>query len=292
MKILLFIGLAVVILIAVGFAIFGLRKWRSRSGAVAAAGIALFMTAVSGGTYWLLGQPHLALREAQGLGTRDMNGLIPFLVERVRKEPGDLQAWIYLGRAYLTVGDANDAAKAYGRAVTVARLKGSESAELNSAYGTSLMAAAGGSVNDEAVAAFSAALKLDPKDVAARFFLGQSRAERGDSAGALALWQSLLADTPPNAPFRQTLVDQIALVTSRGGAAAAPDPRAMVANLAARLKADPNDAAGWRRLMRAYTVLGQPAEAKAALTSARQVFANDKAVLSALDADAKELKLN
>ena len=66
----------------------------------------------------------------------------------------------------------------------------------------------------------------------------------------------------------------------------------MVAMLAAQLKADPNNEAGWRRLIRAYTVLGQPDQAKAALASARKTFANDKTVLAALDADAKDLKLN
>jgi len=39
-------------------------------------------------------------------------------------------------------------------------------------------------------------------------------------------------------------------------------------------------------------VLGQPDEAKTALTAARKSFAGDKDVLAALDADAKDLKLN
>ena len=41
-----------------------------------------------------------------------------------------------------------------------------------------------------------------------------------------------------------------------------------------------------------FPVLGQPDQAKAALASARKTFANDKTVLTALDADAKDLKLN
>jgi len=54
-----------------------------------------------------------------------------------------------------------------------------------------------------------------------------------------------------------------------------------------RLKADPHNAAGWRRLIRAYTVLGQPDDAKNALATARKTFAGDRDVLAALDADAK-----
>ena len=116
-----FIGFAVVALLAIGFAIFALRKYRAKSTALLAGAIALFILGIGGGTYWMVGRPNLATRAAQGLATRDINGLIPFLITRVRKEPGDLQAWIYLARAYMTAGDAVDAApKAYGRAVTVA----------------------------------------------------------------------------------------------------------------------------------------------------------------------------
>jgi cytochrome c-type biogenesis protein CcmH len=306
------IGFVLVALLAISFATFALWRPERRSGKVRseaerlsvrprdqkktkgslllAGAIALFLLGVGGGTYWIVGRPNLATRAAQGLGTHDINGLIPFLITRVRKEPGDLQAWVYLGRAYMTVGDAVDAAKAYGRAVTVARLAGGESAELDSAYGEAQVAANGAVVPD-AEAAFNAALALDPKDAASRYFLAQARAERGDRDGALMLLQGLLAETPANAPLHQTLVDRIALLTAQGGGGA-PDPKQMVAGLAARLKADPNDAGGWQRLIRAYAVLGQAGDAKSALDTARKTFAGDKNTLSALDAEAKDLKLD
>jgi len=287
------IGFALIALLAVGFATFALWRNKTRGIVLLAGAIALFLLGVGGGTYWMVGRPGLAARDAQGLATRDINGLIPFLIARVRKAPGDLQAWVYLGRAYMTVGDGRDAAKAYGRAVTVARLNHSEDAELDSAYGEAEVAA-NGAVTAEAEAAFQSALALNPKDAAARFFLAQARAERGDRDGALALLQSLLADTPANVPLHQTLIDRIALLTAQGGAVqgGAPDPRQMVAGLAARLKADPNDAGGWQRLIRAYAVLGQPADAKTALATARKTFAQDKNVMTGLDAEATELKLN
>jgi len=289
------IGFVVVALAAIGFATFALWRNKVKGWPLLAGAIALFLLGIGGGTYWMVGRPSLAARAAQGLATRDINGLIPYLITRVRKEPGDIQAWVYLGRAYMTAGDAVDAAKAYGRAVTVARLTRSESAELDSAYGEAEVAASG-AVNPEAEAAFTAALALNPKDAAARFFLAQARAERGDRQRALALWQGLLAETPANAPLHQTLVDRIALLTAQGvaaqGGGGAPDPKQMVAGLAARLKADPNDAGGWQRLIRAYAVLGQPADAKTALADARKTFAGDKGVTAALEAEASELKLN
>jgi len=279
------IGFIAVALLAILFATFALWRGKSKGWPLLAGAIALFLLGIGGGTYWLTGRPALAVRAAQGLRTHEVNGLVPFLIARVRKEPGDLQAWIYLGGAYMAAEDPGDAAKAYGRAVTVARLRKTVSPGLYAAYGEAL-------VGDEAVAAFTAALALNPKDPAARFFLAQARAERGDKAVALALWQGLLAETPANSPLHQTLIDRMAQLTAQGGAGGAPDPRAMVAQLAAELKADPHNEAGWRRLMRAYTVLGQSDEAKTALTAARKSFAGDKDVLAALDADAKDLKLN
>jgi cytochrome c-type biogenesis protein CcmH len=285
------IGFIAVALLAILFATFALWRGRTKGWLLLGGAIALFLLGVGGGTYWMTGRPGLAMRSAQGLTTHDVNGLIPFLIARVRKEPGDLRAWIYLGGAYMTANDPGDAAKAYGRAVTVARVKKTESAGLDGAYGEALVASNSGAVSDEAVRAFSAALALNPKDPAARFFLAQSRAEHGDKAGAMTLWQGLLAETPASSPLHQNLVDRIALLTAQGGGGA-PDPRAMVAQLAGELKADPHNAAGWRRLIRAYTVLGQPDDAKTALATARKTFASDQTVLAQLDADAKDLKID
>ncbi|HEX4370309.1 MAG TPA: tetratricopeptide repeat protein [Rhizomicrobium sp.] len=291
MKALLVIGLIVVALLAIGFA--ALPVWQSKAlkGRYLLIGaIALALLGVGGGTYWMLGQPYLAWRSAQGVQTRDVNGLIALLIRRVRQAPDDIQAWIYLGRGYMGAGDAGDAAKAYARAVAIANRTGHPEAGLDAIYGEALVSAQGGQVSDDAAQAFRAALKLDPREPASRFFLGDALAAHGDKTGALALWNGLLAEAPANSPLHQALVDRIAMLTAQSGAA--PDPKAMVAMLAARLKENPNDAAGWQRLIRAYVVLGERAEAQDALSTARKTFASQHDVGDALDAEAKQLKLD
>jgi cytochrome c-type biogenesis protein CcmH len=291
MKALLVIGLIVVALLAIGFA--ALPVWQSKAlkGRYLLIGaIALALLGVGGGTYWMLGQPYLAWRSAQGVQTRDVNGLIALLIRRVRQAPDDIQAWIYLGRGYMGAGDAGDAAKAYARAVAIANRTGHPEAGLDAIYGEALVSAQGGQVSDDAAQAFRAALKLDPREPASRFFLGDALAAHGDKTGALALWNGLLAEAPANSPLHQALVDRIAMLTAQSGAA--PDPKAMVAMLAARLKENPNDAAGWQRLIRAYMVLGERAEAQDALSTARKTFASQHDVGDALDAEAKQLKLD
>lgn len=291
MKALLVIGLIVVALLAIGFAALPVWQEKALKGRYLLIGaIALALLGVGGGTYWMLGQPYLAWRSAQGVQTRDVGGLIALLIRRVRQAPDDIQAWIYLGRGYMGAGDAGDAAKAYARAVAIANRTGHPNAGLDSIYGEALVSAEGGQVSDEAAQAFRAALQLDPKEPASRFFLGDALAAHGDKARALALWNGLLAEAPANSPLHQALVDRIAMLTAQSGGA--PDPKAMVAMLAARLKENPNDAAGWQRLIRAYVVLGERAEAQDALSTARKTFASQHDVGDALDQEAKQLKLD
>jgi len=278
-KALLVIGLIAVALLAVGFAVAPILRQTALKGRFLLIGAIALM----------LGQPYLAWRSAQGVETRDVNGLIALLVKRVRQAPGDLQAWIYLGRGYMGANDPGDAAKAYARAVSLANRAGHPNAGLDSLYGEALVASANGQVSDEAAAAFRAALKLDPKEPASRFFLGDALAAHGDKAAALALWTGLLAEAPANSPLHQALVDRIAMISAQSGAA--PDPKAMVAALAARLKENPNDAGGWQRLIRADMVLGERAQAQDALATARKTFAGHHDVLDALNQEAGQLKL-
>ncbi|HWY63721.1 MAG TPA: tetratricopeptide repeat protein, partial [Rhizomicrobium sp.] len=161
-------------------------------------------------------------------------------------------------------------------------------------YGEALVVANNGAVPQEAEEAFTAALAVDPHSAPARFYLGLAKIEHRDNAAAIQLWQSLLNDTPVTSPLHQMLVDRLAILTSQavaGGQGAAPNPRAMVAMLAARLKADPHDALGWVRLMRAYTVLGETDKAKQALTDARKAFSDNKDAQTAFTTAAKALKL-
>jgi cytochrome c-type biogenesis protein CcmH len=164
-----------------------------------------------------------------------------------------------------------------------------QSAEPYSAYGEAIVRLSSGAVPPEAEAAFDQAYRIDPKDQASRYFLGFALAARGENAKAIALWQSLLKDAPANASWRRELTDRIAALSAASGQT--PDIAAMVAGLAARLKAHPDDAQGWRRLIRAYVVLGDHAKALAALNDAKTAVAKDSAGLAALDAEAAELGL-
>lgn len=285
------IGLIVLALAAILFAAWPLMRRKESPKGLARAllfgALALFVLGAGVGSYLILGQPQLAERAAMGLKTREVNGLIPFLIERVRKTPKDVQAWRYLGELYTAAQAPGEAAAAYEKALA---LTGKGDAGLDVAYGQALVVQNNGNVPDKAMTAFKDAVAADATNAPARFFLGLGMAQRDDRDGALKIWQGLLGDIPADAPLHGILVDRIAMLTAVGDKGGPPDPRAMVASLAARLKADPRDAPGWVRLVRAYHVLGEDDKARAALGQARKVFADNKAALTAFDTAEKGLK--
>jgi cytochrome c-type biogenesis protein CcmH len=278
-------------LLAIGFACWPIlrrREQRLSQRAVLSSAVTLVVLGVGLGVYLMLGAPYLAQRSMEPLQTHDVRALVAALAVRVREAPDDPRGWMLLGKGYLTLGDANDAAAAFGRAIPVATPD--ERPTLLSARGEALTMAAGGIVTPEAEATFDEALRLDPKDQAARFYLGLAYAMRRDNAHALMLWQSLLADAPANAPWRGVLIDRIASLRAQTGGGA-PDISAMVAGLAARLHQNPKDPQGWQRLIRAYAVLGDDAKAQSALADARAASKGDTQAQAALSAEAKSLKL-
>jgi cytochrome c-type biogenesis protein CcmH len=271
-------------LAAAGFAAWPLLREPDHRGRYLLAGaLAVLVLGLGLGAYLMVGAPALALRALTGPSPTDVRGLVATLASRVRQNPTDPRGWIFLGRGYLALNDPSDAAAAFKQALIVAPPP--MRAPLLSAYGEALTEQQQGNVPPEAEAAFGDALKADPHDAASLYYLGQLYAMRGDRAHALALWNVLLADTPPDAQLHGVLVDRIAALTSQTGAA--PNIGAMVESLAARLKANPDDAQGWLRLIRAYSVLGDKAKAQAALADARGAMKSDAPALKAIDAEAK-----
>jgi cytochrome c-type biogenesis protein CcmH len=126
------------------------------------------------------------------------------------------------------------------------------------------------------------------------------RAPSGDRAAGVTTWRGLLADLPAADPRRATLSAEIDRIASGGplqaptpsdaapAASAAPFIRAMVASLAAKLAANPDDPAGWARLVRSYGVLHDPPAQADALAKARKLFAAKPDALAPIEAEAKD----
>lgn len=85
--------------------------------------------------------------------------------------------------------------------------------------------------------------------------------------------------------------EQVEAVQAMAPAAQQQMIRGMVEGLAEKLKANPRDEAGWLRLMRARSVLGEAAAAREARDTALKAFANDTAAQARIRAAAAEMGL-
>nr|MEA2798989.1 cytochrome c-type biosis protein CcmH [Phenylobacterium sp.] len=203
-----------------------------------------------------------------------------------KERPNDPEGFRFLALAEGASNNPAGAVSALKRAVRIAPQR----ADLWEMLGEAELFQAGGDVTDDATEAFAETIKLDPKNIPARFHLARARIKAGDKAGGVADWKVLLADMPAADPRRADLQQAIADAEGAPGPAAPlglsgdqmTAVRGMVAGLAQRLAASPDDPAGWVQLVRAYAVLGETAKRDAALKSARARYAAKPDVLAEL----------
>jgi cytochrome c-type biogenesis protein CcmH len=215
---------------------------------------------------------------------------IAAVLEGVASErPNDAEPLVFLAKARAAAGDMAGAEQALRRAVDRAPNR----ADIWSLLGETFVIEAKGDIGADAKLAFNRALKADPNDLRARYYLGRARIAEGDVAGGVGDWRALLNSLAADDPARTALGREIAEVEAAGGLPSAqpaasqnPEVRGMIAGmvegLAARLAQSPDDPDGWVRLVRAYAVLGETAKRDAALATATARFKDQPKVLAAL----------
>lgn len=135
----------------------------------------------------------------QPVGTVD--DMIGRLVKRLETDTNNPDGWRMLGWAYFSQDRFADSAAAYARAIEQNPSLGS----LKTARGEALVRAAGGTVNDDALALFIEATKQDAKDPRARYFTGLKKEQSGDRSAALDDWIGILNETSPSEPWAADL---------------------------------------------------------------------------------------
>lgn len=261
----------------------------------------VFIPALSLALYLALGSPDVpdepfAPRIAGPANQLPLDALVYKVEQHLKEKPNDLQGWEVLGPAYMRQRNFPAAITAWTRAM---ELDGETAGRL-AARGEAEVFVAEGSLTLAAREDFARAVKLDPQEPRAQYYLGLAEIKDGKKDAAMARWEKLLANAPAEAPWRASVEAELANLSQPGptmaDAQAAGDmtPEArqqmietMVARLAGRLEQNPDDLAGWLRLIRAYGVLGKTDDARKALITARATFAKDSAALSQL-ADAEK----
>ncbi|PWW02230.1 cytochrome c-type biogenesis protein CcmH [Hoeflea marina] len=225
--------------------------------------------------------PQLALRgpsEADIAAAADMapsdrlamiRSMVTGLEARLKENPDDIEGWLRLIRSQQVLGDTSAAQAALARGfaafpddseqkTSLSRLADELAPNANATLGGVMIPQAAQPAPDTAPAPF-----IVPDASALPSAQPPGNPSQADMAAA--------ADMTP--------ADRMEMV------------RSMVATLDARLTDNPDNIEGWLRLVRSYTVLGDPAAAKTALARARSAFADDAAKTAQLSDLAAELKL-
>jgi cytochrome c-type biogenesis protein CcmH len=257
--------------------------------AAAAAGLALAL-------YLVLGAPgapdqpfarRLAAWRGADLERLSAQEIAAVLRQVTKERPGDAEGLRLLAIAEAASENYPAAARDLRAAVKLAPQR----ADLWRTLGEALVFQAGGKVGPDAQDAFREALRRDPNEVGARFYLAQAKVEAGDAAGGVAEFRAVLAALPAGDERRQAVEAMIARAEGRPVLRADEGQmamiRGMVERLDARLKANPDDPEGWVRLVRAYAVLGNTQKRDAAYAAARARYTGAPQVLSQLDEAAR-----
>lgn len=297
------------------------KGWASTgSSPIAAAAVSAFVLIGAGALYIQLGSPALpdmpfasrtdestaVAQNTQHLDLRDAAGK---LRQKLASDPNNADAWLLYGRTESMLGHWDKARSAYDRAMALGR----NGPDVLAAYGEMLVLGERGIVSPKARDSFKQALKADPGNDVARYYLALADAQAGQVKQAIAGWMSLAADIPEQSPMRAEIARRIAAAAQSGGIpaptlpkgtpakpaeAAAPGPdaatmaaaaklpakqreqmiRGMVAQLAAKMEKHPDDLDGWMRLGRAYMVLGEKDKAADAFRHAATLKPDDPAI--------------
>ncbi len=147
-----------------------------------------------------------------------VDDMIARLAKRLEDKPGDPEGWRMLGWSYAHTERYAEAAKAYAKAVELRP----DNAGYEAAYGEAIVRASNQTVTPEAKAIFEKALKADPKEPRARYFMGLAQEQQGDKAGALQSWTALLKDAGPQEEWVPELKRHVAALGKELGMSVDP----------------------------------------------------------------------
>ena len=153
------------------------------------------------GGYFLLGNPAAinapampAQAEAEASQEQQqIEAMLPQLAQRLQEQPDDPTAWKMQGRAMLALQRFPEAAQAFEKITQLTP----KSAQAYADYADALGMAQDQQLAGKPTQMIEKALKLDPKNHKARYLAGFAAIEAANPKAAIAHWEKLLAELPP-----------------------------------------------------------------------------------------------
>ena len=157
-------------------------------------------------------QPSIANPMAAEIGE-----LVTSLETRLQTEPEDIQGWTILARTYRQLNRNAESAKAYRRLIDLQPTN----ADVYAGLADALAATLEGSQNQEARAAISQALSINPNHPQSLWLQGVGFLQNGDPEAAIQSWQKLvgqLQDFPDQQAELQNVITETSRMAKAGGA--------------------------------------------------------------------------
>ncbi|MDD2843909.1 MAG: c-type cytochrome biogenesis protein CcmI [Rhodoferax sp.] len=266
--------------------------WTAKRTSVA---VGLSLPVLALGLYLQLGTPD-AINPIAAANRNDhqMQEMVDKLAQRLKANPNDPKGWAMLARSYKAMERFAEAQQAFERAGDIVKTDPDllvEHAEL-------IAILAGNQLQGKPQQMIDEALRLNPEHPMGLMMSGLAAYQNADYQSAVTRWEKLLDMLPPDSPDAQQMQANIEDARAKGGLAASegnklpPIPAGaaagmtadkvndMVDRLAARLKDNPDDLAGWARLARAYKVQNRLDEAIAAYAKTGKLLDTDPDLLT------------
>ncbi|MGE4220227.1 MAG: c-type cytochrome biogenesis protein CcmI [Alphaproteobacteria bacterium] len=136
--------------------------------------------------------------------TAMVEGMVARLAARLKEQPGDIEGWLRLARAYEVLGRHADMRDAMAQAAALAPRQ----VPVLLGYARAIRAAAGNAETPESLALMQRVLEIDPDNLEALWLAGRGAAAAGDRDAARRLFDRALVQLPEGSPERQQLQDE------------------------------------------------------------------------------------
>jgi len=266
--------------------------WTAKRTAVAV-GLSLPVLALS--IYLQIGTPD-ALNPVAMANANDhqMKEMVEKLAARLKDNPNDQKGWVMLARSYKAMGRFEEAKQAFDNAGDIIN----SDPDLLIDHADLLGVLAGNNLQGKPQQMIEEALRLNPEHPMSLMMAGVAAYQRSDYQKAVTYWEKLLSLLQPGSTDAQQVQANIDDARAKGGQSAGasnvlpPVPTGaaagmtadnindMVDRLAARLKDNPDDLAGWARLARAYKMQSRLDEAAAAYAKTGTLLNTDPDLLT------------
>lgn len=191
----------------------------SRGGRWTAAVLAATIPLCAALLYWQFGSPDALLQRAgvargeHELTTQQIDAMVAKLAARLEQNPDDAKGWVMLARSYAAMQRFPEALAAYAKATALVK----DDASLLADYADVLATSTGRNLEGRPLELVTQALKLDPNQWKALALAGTAAFDRKDYKAAVAYWEKLMQQLPPDSEFSQSLMASIAEARQLGG---------------------------------------------------------------------------